>query len=36
MKVTFGCNVGDMASKMYPVKWTHELATNPHCGHLKR
>ena len=23
-------------SKMYPVKWTHELATNPNCVHLKR
>ena len=24
------------STKMYPVKWTHELATNPNCVHLKR
>ena len=26
---------GHMKDKLYPVKWTHENATNPKCGHMK-
>ena len=26
---------GDIIRKLYPVKWTHEIATDPNCGHVK-
>ena len=36
VKLVEGIKKGVKRTKMYPVKWTHELATNPNCVHLKR